>query len=52
MERFADAETGTGSTPGREAVRDRSTSFALFTSFTMTDWASLLNFLRDTISLN
>jgi hypothetical protein len=39
MNRFADAETGTGFTPGREAVRDRSTSFALLTSFTMTERA-------------
>jgi hypothetical protein len=40
MERFADAETGTGSTPGREAVRDRSTLFALLTALTMTNWAA------------
>jgi hypothetical protein len=36
LERFADAETGTGFTLRREAVRDPVTSFALFTSLRMT----------------
>jgi hypothetical protein len=35
-ERFANAETGTGFTLTREAVRDSSTIFALLTSLRMT----------------
>jgi hypothetical protein len=36
-ERFAGTETGTGFTLTREAVRDPATTFALLTSFRMTD---------------
>ena len=42
MERFAEAETGTGTPLTRDAVRDSSTPFALLTPVRMTGRSFLL----------
>jgi hypothetical protein len=49
VERCAGAETGAGFPQKREAVRDSFASFTLLTSRRMTEWASLLSYLWDTI---